>query len=80
MSKPLFNVEKILNIKIDQEYKNLFRDIYKFFVVLTIMVILASYSNTSLSKLIMNHSKELLLLVTLALCAYHLVLTKLIHF
>ena len=78
MSDAIFNLEKIFNIKISPEYKVLFDDLYKFFVVFSAVVILTSYSESTFAKLIKNNSLETLLFFIVGLCAYHLVLKKLV--
>jgi len=78
MSDAIFNVEKLFNIKINPEYKELFDDLYKFFVIFSAIIILTSYSNSEFAKLASDNSLEVLLFVAVGLCAYHLVLKKLV--
>ena len=78
MTEAIFNLEKIFNIKIDNEYKELFKDLYKCLIVFLAIVILTSYSDSAFAKLTQDSSLEVLLFATVGLCAYHLVLKKLI--
>ena len=78
MSDAIFNLEKIFNIKISQEYNELFDDLYKFFIVFSAVVILTSYSESAFAKLVKDNSFETLLFVAVGLCAYHLVLKRLV--
>ena len=78
MSGAIFNLEKIFNIKISPEYKELFDDLYKSFVVFSAVVILTSYSNPAFAKLVKDSSLETLLFFAVGLCAYHLVLKRLV--
>ena len=78
MSDAIFNLEKIFNIKISQEYNELFDDLYKFFIVFSAVVILTSYSESTFAKLVKDNSFETLLFFAVGLCAYHLVLKRLV--
>ena len=78
MSGAIFNLEKLFNIKISPEYKELFDDLYKFFIVFSAVVILTSYSDSAFAKLVKDNSLETLLFFTVGLCAYHLVLKRLV--
>ena len=75
----LFNLKKLLNIHVEKEYKELFNDLYKYFVILSILIILSSYSNSQFSKLLLSSSKEILLFCLIGLCFYHLVMKRLIE-
>ena len=78
MSGAIFNLEKLFNIKISPEYKELFDDLYKFFIVFSAVVILTSYSDSAFAVLVKDSSLEALVFVAIGLCAYHLVLKKLV--
>ena len=78
MTEAIFNLEKIFNIKIDDEYKELFKDLYKCFIIFSAIIILTSYSDSAFAKLTQDSSLEVLLFVAVGLCAYHLVLKKLV--
>lgn len=78
MSGAIFNLEKLFNIKISPEYRELLEDLYKFFVIFSAVVILTSYSDSAFAKLVKDSSLETLIFFTVGLCAYHLVLKRLI--
>jgi hypothetical protein len=74
----LFNKEEVFNININREYKDLINDLYKFIVVFLSLTILLSYSDSALAKLVEQSALEVLVFVVIGLCAYHLVLKKLV--
>ena len=78
MSGAIFNLEKLFNMKISPEYKELFDDLYKFFIVFSAVVILTSYSDSAFAKLVKDSSLETFLFFAVGLCAYHLVLKRLV--
>jgi hypothetical protein len=78
MSGAILNLEKLFNIKISPEYNELFDDLYKFGIVFFAIVILTSYSDSEFAKLAKDSSLEVLLFTAIGLCAYHLVLKRLV--
>ena len=76
----ILDKEEVFNINIDNEYKNLIKDLYKFVIIFLSLKILLSYSNSELAKLVEKSALELLMFVVIGLCAYHLVLKKLVTF
>ena len=80
MSDAIFNLEKIFNIRISKEYKELINDLYRFFIVFSAIVILTSYSDSEFAKLVKDSSLEILLFSCVGLCSYHLVFKRVVAF
>ena len=76
--KLLFNKEEVFSINVNREYKDLIKDLYKFIIVFLSVTILFSYSESPLAKLVEQSALEVLVFVVIGLCAYHLVLKKLV--
>ena len=74
----VLNKKEVFHININNEYKDLIKDLYKFIIVFLSITILFTYSDSSLSTLVKTGAFELFLFVVIGLCAYHLVLKKLV--
>ena len=74
----ILNKEEVFDIIINNEYKDLIKDLYKFIIIYLSVIMLFYYSNSQLAKLVKNSAFEAFLFMITGLCAYHLVIKKLV--
>ena len=74
---PVYKKE-VFDIIINNEYKDLIKDLYKFVIIYLSVIMLFYYSNSQLAKLVKTSGFEAFLFMITGLCAYHLVIKKLV--